>query len=71
MNNHWLKCADKKRLFKEIDEIGLEVWAQEGTLADLLNALNTEQHHFFMAMSIRDFMALSDDMSFGIDLIAP
>ncbi len=71
MNNHWLKCADKKRLFKEIDEIAMELWTQEGNFADLMLALNTEQTHFLMNMLIKDFMASSDDMSFGFDLSAP
>lgn len=71
MNNHWLKCADKKRLFKEIDEIAMELWTQEGNLADLMLALNTEQTHFLMNMLIKDFMASPDDMSFGFDLSAP
>lgn len=71
MNNHWLKCADKKRVFKEIDEIAMELWAHEGNLAELILALNTEQTHFFMNMLIRDFMASYEDMAFGFDLAAP
>jgi hypothetical protein len=71
MNNHWLSCLKKKQLFKEIDAIGVEVWTEDGTLGDLFAVLNDEQKEFLMNMLIRDFLADSTDMSFGIDLIAP
>jgi hypothetical protein len=71
VSNHWLKCAKKKQLFKEIDEIGLEVWGEDGTLGDLFASLNDEQTDFLMNMLVRDFMADPDDMSFGVELIAP
>jgi hypothetical protein len=71
MSNHWLQIADRKRLFKEIDETGLEVWGEDGTLGDLFASLNDEQTNFLMNMLVRDFMADPDDMSFGVELIAP
>lgn len=71
INNHWLQIADKKRLFKEIDSIGIEIWGEDGTLGDFFATLNDEQTNFFMNMLIRDFMADPDDMSFGVELIAP
>jgi hypothetical protein len=71
MNNHWLQSADKKRLYKEIDEIAMEVWGDDGTFADLLAALNDEQTDFLMNMLIKDFVGDPDDMSFGMELIAP
>lgn len=60
--NHWLSCAKKKQLFKEIDEIGLEVWSEDGTLGEFFSSLNLEQTDFFMNMLIRDFMSDPDDM---------
>lgn len=71
MNNHWLQSADKKRLYKEIDEIAMEVWGDDGTFADLLADLNDEQTDFLMNMLIKDFVGDPDDMSFGLELIAP
>jgi len=69
--NHWLNCANKKKLYKEIDEIAMDVWGEDGTLADLLAALNDEQTDFLMGMLIRDFVGDADEMSFGMELIAP
>ena len=69
-NNHWLKSAKKKKMFQEIDAIGLEIWGEDGTLGDLLDSLNKEQMDFFLNMLVRDFMADSNEVSFGIDLIA-
>lgn len=71
MNNHWLDCAKKKQLYKEIDEIGMEIWSEDGTLADLIAALNDEQTDFLMSLKIRDFVGDVDEMSFGLEVIAP
>ena len=71
MNNHWLQISDKKRLYKEIDELAMEVWSEDGTFGDLLSVLSTEQSDFLMGMLLKDFAGDPDDMSFGLDLIAP
>ena len=70
LKNYWLDLLAKKRLYKEIDEIGLEVWAEDGNFGEFLELLNDEQSEFLMNMSIRDFFADSNDFSFGIELIA-
>lgn len=71
MNNHWLALARRKRMFKEIDEIAMEVWSEDGTLADLFASLNDEQTDYLMSMMISDFAAETDDFRFGIELVAP
>jgi len=70
MNNHWLSSKNNK-LFKQIDEIGLEVCDEVGTLGDLLDSLTKEQLDYFLKMQIRDFFADSDEQSFGLDIISP
>lgn len=70
LKNHWLDIVEKKKLHKEIDEVGLEVWSEDGTLGDLISSLTDLQVEFLMAMKIRDFFADADDYAFGIELIA-
>ena len=71
MNNPWLDLAKRKKMFKQIDELAMEVWSEEGTLGDLLSVLNNEQMDFFMSMSLCDFVAETDEFKFGIEIIAP
>ncbi len=61
----------KKKLFKEVDELGLEVWDADGTLGDFINSLDSDQTDFFMNLLLRDFVSDSNEMSFGIELVAP
>lgn len=71
MNNHWLNSAKKKQIYKEIDDIAMDVWGDDGTFGDLIAALNDEQTDFLMNMLLKDFAGDPDDMSFGIEVIAP
>lgn len=70
LKNHWLNILDRKRLHKEIDAVGVEVWGENGTLGDFIAALNDEQADFIMNMQIRDFFTDSNELAFGIEIIA-
>lgn len=71
MNNHWLALGKKKRMFKEIDEIAMEVWSEDGTLGDLIALLNDEQVDYLMGMMLSDFVAHQDEFKFGFEVTAP
>lgn len=71
MNNHWLDQIRKKKMFKEIDEIAMEVWSEDGTLGDLIALLNDEQTDYLMGMMLSDFAADVDDFKFGFEVAAP
>jgi len=71
VKNHWLDEAKYKKLFKELDEITMEIWGEDGTLADLINALDDEQTALLMGMKIKDSAADLDDYEFGLTLIKP
>lgn len=71
MKNHWLDATKKKTVFKEIDEIAMDVWSSDGTLGDLFAQLNDEQTDFLMNMMLKDIAGDADEFSFGIEVIAP
>jgi hypothetical protein len=71
MKNHWLDEAKYRRLFAEIDEIAMDTWGEDGTLADLINSLNDEQTALFMGMKIKDCAADTEDYEFGLTFIKP
>ena len=58
-------------MFKEIDEIALDVWSEDGTLGDLIAALSDEQTNYLMSMMISDFATEPDDFKFGLEIMAP
>ena len=68
MHNHWLD-ATKKRLFKKIDDKGIKVWDNDGSLGDFIDSLTQEEKDFFLSYKIRDFLADPDDNAFGIEII--
>jgi hypothetical protein len=69
MNNYWLNIIDRKKMFKEIDEIGVSVWTEEGTLGDFLDSLNQKQLDFLMKMPLIEFSADHDEERFGIEVV--
>lgn len=71
MNNHWLGISKRKKMFKEIDELAMEVWSEDGTFGDLLAVLSDEQTDFLMSMMISDFAADADEFKFGMEVVAP
>ncbi len=71
MQNHWLVTAQTKQLFKEIDEIAMDIWAQDGTLGDLFSALNDDHTDLLFSMKIKDFASDPNDFSCVIELVQP
>jgi len=71
MQNPWLSSAKNRQLFKEIDEIAMDVWADDGTLSDFFASLTDEQTDFIFSMKIKDFAADPDDMKMGFELSDP
>ena len=69
IKNHWLDAAKKKQLFKEIDELAMDIWAVDGTFGDLIAQLTDEQTDFLMDMRWKDVAADHDDLTFGLELI--
>jgi hypothetical protein len=56
---------------KEIDEIAMDIWSQDGTLGDLFSALNDDHTDLLFSMKIKDFASDPNDMSCGIELVSP
>lgn len=69
MRNHWLNNAKKKLVFKQIDELAMDVWGEDGTFGDFIGSLNPGQLDFLMRMKLTEFMGDSDELSFGFELI--
>lgn len=70
MTNHWLDSAKKKRVFKEVCDIGFEIWGEGGTMADLISALNDEQSALFLNSLITQFVGDEDELTFGFETLA-
>jgi len=71
MKNHWLSSVKKKKLFRAVDDAGMEVWSSDGTLGELLKSLNREQLNFFLSLQLADFSCEIDDETFRIELTFP
>ena len=68
MNNPWLQSAQTKQLMKEIDSIAMDIWSQDGTLGDLLSALNDDHTDLLFAMKLKDFESDPNDITCGFQL---
>lgn len=71
MNNHWLDLIEKKRMFREIDEIGMEMYATGMTFGDFLDILDEEQLEFLRSMSVNEWLTDFDEFAFAMDVKAP
>lgn len=71
MKNHWLSSVRKKRLFRTIDDVGMEIWSEDGTFGDFLSSLSKEQKIFFSSLLLSDFSCEFDDETFRIELTFP
>ena len=71
MKNHWIDEKKYRAIFRELDEVMMEVWSEDGTLADLFNTLNDEQTVLFLGMKIRDCAADHDDYEMGFTVSKP
>ena len=70
MNIHWLNISKRKKMFHEIDKLGVSIWEQDGTLGDLFAVLNEEQANYLMGMKLTDFFSDEEELRFGIEIIA-
>lgn len=57
--NFWLNKKMKRDLHKQIEELALDVWAEDGTLGELLSVLDDAQIQFLYNMKLKNFE--SDD----------
>lgn len=71
MKNFWLDTAKKRKMFKEIDEIAMDVWSNDGTLGDFIAALSDEQMAFLMEFRLGDLSADADELTFGFEFVGP
>ena len=71
MQNHWLGTAQSRQLMKEIDDVALDIWSQDGTLGDLFAALTDDHTDLLFAMKIKDFTSDQNNVTCGIELISP
>ena len=56
MINHWLIKSKRKILLNDIDDIGMEVWSNDGTFEDFFQKLTKEQKDFLMSLNLSDFV---------------
>jgi hypothetical protein len=68
MQNHWLSNARGKQLLKEIDEIAMDTWGDDGTLGDFFASLSDEQTDLLFEMKIKDFVCDPIDQSCAFEL---
>jgi len=71
MQNPWLANAEAKRMFKEIDEIAMDVWSRDGTMNDFFASLDDDQTDLLFSMKIKDFVSDPNDMTCAFELQMP
>lgn len=71
MNNHWLAKSKIKKLLNDIDDIGTEVWSNDGSLKDFFDKLTKEQKDFFMSLDLSDFICDINQDLISIELTCP
>ena len=71
MQNHWLNSAHTKQLMKEIDEIAMDVWSQDGTLGDLFATLTDDHTDLLFAMKLKDVSTDPNSIACSIELTSP
>jgi hypothetical protein len=71
MQNHWLNAVRSKQLFKEIDEVALDVWGSDGTLGDFFAMLNDEQTDLLFAMKVKNASFDQNALTCEVELKSP
>jgi len=71
MNNHWLSTVKKKKMFRAIDDVGMEVWSSDGTFGELLKSLSKQQREFILLLQLSDFSCDLNEETFRIELTFP
>lgn len=69
ISNQWLKEAEYKKLFQDIDATFLEIWSDDGTFADFVHALSDEQKKLLGEMKLKDGNIDLDEFQFNIGLV--
>jgi len=71
MNNHWLTKSKRKKILNDIDDIGMEVWSNDGTFGDFFDKLTKEQKDFLMSLDFSDFVCDINRDVINIELTTP
>lgn len=71
MNNHWLTKSKRKKILNDIDDIGMEVWSNDGTFGDFFDKLTKEQKDFLMSLDLSDFVCDINRDVINIELTTP
>jgi len=71
MNNHWLIKSKRKKFLNDIDDIGMEVWSNDGTFGDFIDKLSKEQKSFLMSLDFSDFVCDINQDIISIELTSP
>lgn len=71
MNNHWLTKSKRKKILNDIDDIGMEIWSNDGTFGDFFDKLTKEQKDFLMSLDLSDFVCDINRDVINIELTTP
>lgn len=71
MINHWLTKSKRKKILNDIDDLGMEVWSNDGTLGDFIRSLSKEQKDFLMSLSLSDFVCDINQDIISLELTDP
>lgn len=71
MNNHWLTKSKRKKILNDIDDIGMEVWSNDGTFGDFFDKLTKEQKDFLMSLDFSDFVCDINRDVINIEITTP
>lgn len=71
MNNHWLSSGKKKKFLRDVDDVGIEVWSDDGTFDDFMRALTRDQRRLLSSMQLSDFSCDINQETFRIELTFP
>lgn len=71
MINHWLNKSKRKKTLSDIDDIGVEVWSDDGTFGDFFDKLTKEQKDFLMSLSLVDFVCDVNQDTITFELVHP
>lgn len=71
MINHWLIKSKRKKLLNDIDDVGMEIWSNDGTFGDFFDRLTKEQKNFLMSLSLSDFVCDMNQDIISFELTHP
>lgn len=71
MNNYWLAAVEKKKIIKSIDDLGMEVWSEDGTFGDFVSSLSKDEKKMLCSFMLSDFSCDHDEGVFRLELLIP